>query len=239
MPVSPETRIFAAIGDVHGHCERLKSLHEAIFELTTREFPGRALTLVHLGDYVDRGPDSAGVIETLIGLEREAARRDDLHTVALMGNHERMMIDGFEQGGDALEHWLINGGFAARDSYAPYEEEDLVAHLDWMKGLPLIHEETEAGLLFVHAGVHPAEYPEENEQVYLWTRSARFFDTSWWTAPGLAGMRVIHGHTPTTTQEPDISPDQRRINIDTGACFGGPLTAIVLAPDGPPRFVYA
>lgn len=239
MPVSPQDRIFIAIGDVHGHCDRLKSLHDAIFEEASRRHAGMAVTLVHLGDYVDRGPDSAGAISALMALEAEAEGRGDLSAVSLMGNHERMMIDALEQGGDAMEHWCLNGGFATRDSYAPHDEALMQAHLDWLKQLPLIHREADAGLIFVHAGLHPADHPGENEQVYLWTRSPRFFDTSWWSAPALDGQRVVHGHTPTTKGEPEVTPDGRRINIDTGACYGGPLTAVILAPGDQPRFLYA
>lgn len=239
MPVSPQDRIFAAIGDVHGHADRLKSLHETLFEHVAQLHPGMALTLVHLGDYVDRGPDSAGVISALLDLEARAAESEDFQAVCLMGNHERMMIDALEQGGDALEHWCLNGGFATRDSYAPHSEDLMQRHLDWMKALARIHRDEAAGLVFVHAGIHPADFPEENEQVYLWTRSPRFFDTAFWESPALEGQRVVHGHTPTTTRGPEISEDGRRINIDTGACFGAPLTALVLAPGDQARFLHA
>ncbi len=239
MPVSPQDRIFIAIGDIHGHCERLIALHENVLDIAAQVRGHTAVTLVHLGDYVDRGPDSAGVISALIELEAQTKSWDEFEIVSLKGNHEQMMIDALEQGGDAMEHWCVNGGFATQDSYGPYEEEEMKSHLEWMKRRPLIHHATEAGLIFVHAGVHPADFPGENEQVYMWTRSPRFFDTAWWSSAALDGQRVIHGHTPTETNAPEVSPDGRRINIDTGACYGGPLTAVILAPGMAPRFLYA
>ncbi len=236
MPDSRTSRIHVAIGDIHGHAERLAALHAEIFAAVADQHPGAALTLVHLGDYVDRGPDSAGVIARLRQMETDAAGREDLELVCLMGNHEQMMIDALENEGDALRHWAINGGIATLESYLRAQTVP-EADLDWLKTRPRLHCVAEHDLIFVHAGVHPEQYPGESEEVYLWTRAPRFFDTAFWTAPALTGQRVIHGHTPPDDFCLDVSDDGRRINIDTGACYGGPLTAVLLAPGHVPQFL--
>jgi len=89
-----------------------------------------------------------------------------------------------------------------------------------MRRLPLIHQAPERKLVFVHAGIEPASFPNEPEETYLWTRSDRFFNDE--TRPErdeLRNLTVMHGHTPRWF-EPEISP--HRINVDTGACFGAP-----------------
>jgi serine/threonine protein phosphatase 1 len=93
-------------------------------------------------------------------------------------------------------------------------------------------------LAFVHAGIDPAKYPHCPDQLRLWTRSQAFFDSRNWPArPELAGLLVVHGHTPTEDFAAEVQ--KQRINIDTGACFGGPLTSVVLAPQEAPRFLSA
>ncbi|MEZ5938799.1 MAG: hypothetical protein R3C52_11350, partial [Hyphomonadaceae bacterium] len=79
--------------------------------------------------------------------------------------------------------------------------------------------------------------PGCSEQVRLWTRSRKFFDSAAWPErPELDGLLVVHGHTPTSDFAPDIQA--RRINIDTGACFGGPLSAVMLKPGEDPSFIF-
>ena len=101
----PGLRVYA-IGDIHGCLDRLQALHELIAEdLAAR--PADAPLLVHLGDYVDRGPDSAGVVARLT----EGPPLPDLPTVNLMGNHEHMMLAAVATGEtEATELWLANGG---------------------------------------------------------------------------------------------------------------------------------
>src|SRR5262249_30232714 len=109
-------------------------------------------------------------------------------------------------------------------------------HVDWIRALPvMLRRET---FVFVHAGIDPWRFPNEGDEVKLWTRSRAFFDSAEWpSTPELDGVVVVHGHTPTDDFRPDVSP--RRINIDTGACYGGPLTCAVLAPSEAPRFLRA
>ena len=89
----------------------------------------------------------------------------------------------------------------------------------------------------MHAGIEPAQFPEEDQRTYLWTRSERFFlQWQWPDREELKGLLVIHGHTPKSF-DPEIYP--HRINIDTGAVFGGPLTAVMLKDGARPEFLRA
>jgi serine/threonine protein phosphatase 1 len=112
------------------------------------------------------------------------------------------------------------------------------SHVHWMRALPtLLHDEPRR-LVFVHAGIDPTTFPNCDAGVRLWTRSDKFFDPGRWPKRReLEGLLVVHGHTPTHDFAPHVNP--RRINIDTGACFGGPLTCVVLAPGEAPRFLFA
>jgi serine/threonine protein phosphatase 1 len=105
-----------------------------------------------------------------------------------------------------------------------------------MRRLPgVLHRERR--LVFVHAGIEPAQFPDEDQRTYLWTRSERFFlQWQWPDREELKGLMVIHGHTPKSF-DPEIYP--HRINVDTGAVFGGPLTAVKLKEGARPEFLRA
>ncbi|MGB3625091.1 MAG: metallophosphoesterase [Henriciella sp.] len=228
--MASETVIYA-IGDVHGEADKLADLHAAIFARHAQDHEGTPLKLIHVGDYIDRGPDSFAVIDTLMRLEE----RDDIETINLLGNHEQMMLDAYEEDGtDARLHWLMNGGDATLESYGRRGHEDLPdPHLSWVKNLPTLHLEEDRRLAFVHAGVDPATFPHCDRRIHLWTRSQRFFNPARWDVGALKGWKVIHGHTPTHNFQPQTAgTPPRRFNLDTGAVYGGVLTAGVFTPDG-------
>jgi serine/threonine protein phosphatase 1 len=235
--------VFYAIGDIHGEAGKLERLHNAIVA-DMAETRVRA-EIIYLGDYVDRGPDSRRVIDLVMTFQGDVARSDNASAIALLGNHERLMLDALDDpSGDADEDWLFNGGYQTIESYGlAADDPDWraaidPAHVAWLRALPTIHADPSSGLVFVHAGIEPSIYPACADAVRLWTRSDRFFDT--WTWPErseLRGVRVIHGHTPTDDARPYV--DARRINVDTGAVFGGPLTCAVLTRGQPDRFLYA
>lgn len=236
-PPSPKNPVFYAIGDVHGEAKRLKQMHALIMERHDLLFQSRAMRLIHLGDYVDRGEDSAGVIDILIEMQNQIGAA----CVCLRGNHEEMMLNGLSQTASSYRNWLVNGGEETMASYQNRGDETVPDnHISWLSGLPNIHVDDAAKLIFVHAGINPAEYPNEREDIYLWTRARRFFDVETWDNHLLDGWTVIHGHTPTDDFYPeDQQAAARRINIDTGAVFGGRLTAAIIDPGEKVSFIYA
>lgn len=244
MSEFPPNTVFYAIGDVHGVADRLVKLHLAILRHHRDNHDGQQAVIVHLGDYVDRGPESREVIETIMGMERRAVENPDLTIISLRGNHEEMMLEGLTGSAANLDNWLRNGGTSTLNSYRPGRDIDETMlrfpkiHHDWLSRLPTIFVSQSHKLIFVHAGIDPREYPDGNPQRHLWTRSSRFFDTTTWTDnPALEGMTVVHGHTPVDDVEVKQSNGHRRINVDTGAVFGGPLTAVVLTNGQDPDFI--
>lgn len=196
-----------AIGDIHGMSRKLSSLIEQC-----RTFAGeQAHRFVLLGDYIDRGDDSKGVVDIILRL-----RACDTDPVLLRGNHEQMLIDAAETP-EAEMFWLQNGGAETLKSYGVANAFDVPgAHLALFRSLPFMYDD---GLrLFVHAGINPSRSLARQKTKYLlWARepflsSKRDF-----------GRLIVHGHTPTATGGPELLPN--RLNIDTGAVYGGPLTA--------------
>lgn len=229
--------VYYAIGDVHGEMERLMRLHDQVREHHRRDNPGQPMTLVQLGDLIDRGPDSFGVIEFLIAEQR----RQDAEIICLRGNHEQMMLDAFTWRDDrsAMELWLNNGGYETLQSYKSYgQSEPPQRHLNWLKDSKFIHHVKDRGLIFVHAGVNPEIYPNESDDLYLRTRSRKFLEARQWDNPALEGTYIIHGHTPTNDNRPEIGCGGYRINIDTGAVYGGRLTAAIFAPGEDVQFFH-
>lgn len=235
--------IHFAIGDIHGEAAKLDALHAAILDRIA--FEKRPARVVHLGDYVDRGPDSRGVVERVMELQARFRNDSQIEVVALLGNHEQMMFDAWAAGpGSEDESWMSQGGAETVASYGHNPDSGLdwcelvpKAHLRWIAGLPdMLHDE-EQKLAFVHAGIEPSVFPLCTDRVHLWTRSDRFFNTGDWPArPELDGLTVIHGHTPQGF-EPELTG--RRINVDTAACFGGPLTAVMLMAGAAPQVLRA
>lgn len=233
---------YFAIGDVHGESRKLGELHGAILDRIALE--GGPACIVHLGDYVDRGPDTKGVIERVMALETRFADDPKIGVISLMGNHEQMMLGAFD-GGTDVGSWWSQGGAEAADSYvgkpgeadASWRNHIPQAHIDWLRGLGSIHIDEERKLAFVHAGIDPASFPSCPDMVRMWTRSDRFFSReSWPDRKELEDLLVVHGHTPRSFQ-PENFP--HRINVDTGACFGGPLTAVMLKAGKAPEFLRA
>lgn len=209
-----------AIGDVHGCARTLDALLSAIAAdaggpLTPAD------TLVFVGDYVDRGPDSPGVLDRVLTLEADA---DGPRTVVLRGNHDQMMLDYASGTGDT-ELWWANGGRTTLDAYAARGDDRLPeAHVDLLRRSRLVHEAE--GYVFVHAGLDPYRTVADNlvrpnPDVLMWTRGHLNADLSLWERP------VVCGHTP--HPEPVSLP--RLVRIDTGAVFAdrpglGRLTAV-------------
>ncbi|MGO9702609.1 MAG: metallophosphoesterase family protein [Xanthobacteraceae bacterium] len=199
-----------AIGDVHGSLRKLRSLI-ARCELYA---DGRPLSFIFLGDYIDRGPESAGVVDCVLDLQSRMPER----VIALKGNHEAMVV-GVLDGIIPADYWLAQGGAETLHSYGAADAGELPdQHIDWLRSLRLSYDDGRR--FFVHAGIDP-EKPLDAQQDT---------DLFWIREPFLSDRRdhgrlIVHGHTPLMTRKPDLRAN--RLNIDTGAVFGGPLTAAV------------
>jgi len=196
-----------AIGDIHGRLRRLQKLLELIC-------PAADDTLVFLGDYIDRGPDSFAVVETIIGLKNKLP-----NTITLRGNHEAFIIAALEGNlsAQARNLWCAyNGGDMTLASYR-LAGEYMSAHGDFYTGLRCFWE-TEA-YFFCHAGIICGTALSEQKPDDLVDSRGPYP-----TPHDNLGKTVVHGHT--VVDRPLIWPN--RINIDTGAGYGGPLTAIEL-----------
>jgi serine/threonine protein phosphatase 1 len=206
-----------AIGDVHG---RLDLLMDLLSQIITHA-NGRSCKLVFLGDYIDRGPDSAGVVE----LVRRFQQRWPEGVLCLKGNHEAMLLEVVKEPA-AIPWWLGNGGDATLASFGVSHPGDLPADvLSWMAGLVTMYEDEHR--YFVHAGLHPGlSLSEQDDQAKLWIRD-EFLSIDY-----NFGKHVVHGHTPIETGGPELRP--YRTNLDTGAVFGGPLTAGVFTDERGP-----
>ncbi|MDY6849825.1 MAG: metallophosphoesterase family protein [Geoalkalibacter sp.] len=190
-----------AVGDIHGCLEKLCTLME-------RVAPQSDDQVVFLGDYIDRGPDSCGVVDYLLDFAERFPR-----TVFLKGNHEAMLLD-FISGRDHLA-FLANGGRSTLESYALRSGDTLPpTHLAFFRALKLYHETRE--FIFVHAGLRPGRpLSQQREEDLLWIRE-EFLDNDYdW------GKTVVFGHTP-QSKGPLKKPG--RLGLDTGAVYGRALT---------------
>ena len=200
------------IGDIHG-CRREFG---RLLDLCSAHARGEPARLLTLGDYVDRGPDSFGVVQLL--RRRLAAEYPVFASVvALKGNHEFMMAEA-ALGADcrAKEDWVSgdNGGSATVESYP--DLETLRDDARWLGDLPTSFED--ALRYYVHAGVRPGvPLKDQTDADRLWIRSAFLRHRARYE------KYVVHGHTP--VEKPDLRPN--RINLDTALVYGGRLTAAV------------
>ena len=226
--LNENTRLYV-IGDIHGRLDLLDRLIEAI-KRDVDESGSDSLT-VTLGDYIDRGPNSRGVIERL--------RANPFPTpyIALKGNHE-MLLESFLADPAVGEHWRRLGGLETLHSYGvpvsglmvgkAYEEaanrlRDAMPaeHTSFLRSLKNSYSNDKYFLC--HAGVRPGvPLDRQREEDLLWIRDEFLSSTIDF------GKIVVHGHTP--VEEPEVLPN--RINIDTGAFATGRLTCVVFDKDG-------
>lgn len=196
-----------AIGDIHGHRRALESLLD-------RVQPCREDTLVFLGDYIDRGPDSRGVLERIAKLQ--AAQR----VIPLLGNHEAALLEA-RQRDSARQFWLSPacGGQATLDSYGTAADLEAIpaAHWRFLERLPLVHE-TDTHF-FIHAN-YAANWPLDQHD----SRTALWLDLSDLPGPHYSGKMAIVGHTPQL--DGALLDAGHLLCIDTGCGFGGWLTAL-------------
>jgi len=197
-----------AIGDIHGCKTALERLLESIQ-------PSANDTIVTLGDYIDRGPDSRGVIDLLIQLGREAEH------IALMGNHEEMMLE-VVQDESPHEAWTRHGGVDTLDSYEFSGSRDFLPaeHLAFFQSLRGFYEHDHH--FFVHAAYSPKIPLDEQSSDMLRWHSLNEIVPS----PHLNGKIAVVGHTANTDGE--ILDLGHLVCIDTYCYGGGWLTALDL-----------
>lgn len=221
-----------AIGDIHGHLDKLEAAHGRIAR-DRQEHGAFDAMVVHIGDVCDRGPNTAGVIQFLLD---GMTRGEDWHVIC--GNHDRMFTD-FLAGGDGTNprlgkgmtwHHHVLGGkatlasYGARKSLLESEEKFLrraraavpAEHVAFLHDLPIWFRADD--MIFVHAGIRPG-FPLEaqDEEDLLWIR-----DEFLWHLGDHEAL-IVHGHTP--VDEPTHYGN--RVNIDTGAGWGNRLTPVV------------
>ncbi len=225
----PSGQAAFAIGDVHAHAEHLRVLQERISGIIAREYGRRDVSVIWLGDYVDRGWEPLQTLDLVAaGLGRPA-----LSEVRLMGNHERYLIDaatGRDLSLSRLLDWWRYGGAETLKCLAPDAQlanphsvgaalfESLgAARIAFLEGLPLSHRIGD--YVFVHAGLNPdRRLDEQDEEDLVWIREP-FLSGHDWPHP----VTVVHGHTP---DGPLVLP--HRIGVDSGVFASGSLTAVEL-----------
>lgn len=231
-----------AIGDVHGRDDLLSRLLDAIRDDAAAQGHGGAWRLVMMGDYIDRGEDSARVMARIRALQEQSGGPDGpADVIALRGNHEEMMV-GFVEEPARGERWLRNGGLQTLMSYgvrgvtaAATPEEMTVAaeslvqiaaeDLAQIRAMPAW---VQFGtVIFCHAGADPELPPDMQSERTLTWGTTRFFQL-----PRKDGNWIVYGHY--VVDEAGVS--QGRIALDTGAYHSGILSAVRL--DGPePHFL--
>lgn len=221
-----------AVGDIHGRADLLFHMHQLIIEDANLLTPGTDRLVIYVGDYVDRGLESRQVVDLLLH-----QRLEGFHPVHLLGNHDAWLLS-FLVEAEVGPTWLRYGGDATLHSYGvklglpvddPRYYQELQSqlrqrvprtHVEFLQGLELRYEIGD--FLFVHAGVRPT-IPLEHQSAE---------DLLWIREPFLSSRRdlgkvVVHGHT--VEDEPAVRAN--RIGIDTGACWTGRLTCLVLEED--------
>ncbi len=221
--------VIAAFGDLHGRLDLLQRHFPLLDKLA--QAPDRKLIEVYVGDYVDRGPNSALLIELMI----ERQRLQDRSIIYLRGNHEDMMLAALDD--DAVfKQWVKFGGDTTMLSYgvspnaAAYDVTGSrlrfktavpQAHVEFLSGLQDYY--VEGGFLFVHAGLRPG-VPLSSQQ----KRDLHWIREPFLSSSSSSGYTVVHGHTPTSRPTFRLN----RIGIDTGAYQTGNLTCLVISNDG-------
>lgn len=224
----PEGLRVYAIGDVHGCLDQLRAVHSDIVEDLARR-PVEDWRIVHVGDYVDRGPNSRGVLDLL------AERSADPRVVCLLGNHDQALIDALASRIDRFPTWTIHGGGQTLAEYGLREmgtEDPATLGSALRRAVPETHQKFLIALpltarygdyFFVHAGVDP-DRPLDGQEPrdLIWIRD-RFLDSR-----REFEAVIVHGHTPVH----GVEVRRNRIGIDTGAVFGRELTCLVLEGAG-------
>lgn len=220
------------IGDVHGHLDKLKAAHDRVFR-----DGGRDAVIAHVGDLIDRGPDSRGVVEYLM-----TGQAQGRPWTVTRGNHDRflpqyvMQPDWVDPGLSSRLHWTLHTALGAPETLRSYGVDPTLApdrmlaeakravpgaHVAYLASLPLYFLHPLA--LVVHAGVRPGvDLQDQAEEDLVWIRQ------DFLNSPLDHGPLVVHGHTAIQT----ATHYGNRLNVDGGAAYGRPLCAVVIERNG-------
>ncbi len=196
------------ISDIHGCNRSFRALLEQLA-------PTEDDTIYLLGDYVDRGPDSKGVIDTIFKLRNEGFR-----VVCLMGNHEKMMLDAMGGHYSVARSWLMYGGLETTMSFNLTDFNQIPEkYITFMDGLERSHV-TDEGEILVHAGLNFGNLnPMQDKSAMMWERDwYNLIDYHW-----LGKRIIVHGHTPTNRDKIEKMlenlEENRYLDIDAGCCY--------------------
>src|SRR6516225_5809992 len=146
-------QLLYAVGDVHGMSHQLR----ALVKKCRLHAAGRPMRFVFIGDYIDRGPDSRGVIEFLMRLQTQCLDQ----ATFLMGNHETLALCAVACS-DFMDDWVENGGASTLQSYSAASAAELPEdHIEWLRSLPLGCDDGQR--FFVHAGINPEKSPRQQD----------------------------------------------------------------------------
>lgn len=221
---APDGMRIYAIGDVHGRLDLLREMHRAIRQEIVAS-PPADWRIIHVGDYVDRGPDSRGVVDCLV----EAISNDPRH-IALCGNHDAGLVEFLDRadmhglfaqhgGHETALSYGVEADFGsarlARESAEALRAAMPSSHLDFLATLP--RSVAFGDFFFCHAGIRPGvQLARQDPEDLIWIRQAFL------GSPLLHEKVIVHGHTPSA--EPEVLPN--RVNLDTAAFQTGVLSAL-------------
>ena len=228
-PLAPD-QPFLVIGDIHGQLEAL----EATLDRIAKDPDHADLPLVFVGDYMDRGPHSEGVLRRLMALQAS----DPRDITCLRGNHEQLLLNFLDNPPLHAPVWFANGGIATLNSFGIHAtkldmrgERVLMVRerlnmelgdeaLEFLRSLPKIWQT--GNVAVVHAGADPEKpLSDQDEDVLIWGHA------DFRSRPRRDGVWVVHGHTIV----PNVMVRQGRISVDTGAFQTGALPAVSVSPD--------
>lgn len=229
-PKGPPGKRCYVIGDIHGCADELSALLQEIrSDIEAR--PKKPTAIVSLGDLIDRGPNSRGVIECLMSLNIAGA---SIHVIA--GNHEEMLLTGVKEDPSVLPGWLRHGGYSFCESYGINAEvlmgaDDETIRTMILRAVPdehirflenLVERVRFGDYLLVHAGINP-----EHSLDMQHPRDLRWIRDGFLNSNKNFGVVVVHGHTVSE----EVEFHHNRIGVDTGAYRTGRLSAIRLEDD--------
>ncbi|WP_025896839.1 metallophosphoesterase [Sneathiella glossodoripedis] len=219
------TRV-TAIGDIHGQLTRLTRLMEKVDKLR-QEQPVKSDYVIFMGDFVDRGPKSAEIIDYLVQRRKKAKKQGKHKEIFLQGNHEELLLDSLNENDKRQDLWWRNGGQQTVNSYLKFQNIELTDDVDMLHRITLLRQHFpekhlkflsklkdlyQVGpLVFVHAGLR-MEHPL-NKQVSSDLRWIRDPFLNW--KGQKKDFMVVHGHSITKGFKPEIL--KHRIGIDTGS----------------------